>query len=636
MPLENPMKLAYARFRLRTMTALCVATLLTTLLAGVPGAESAKNAPSNPCLSESTIETLVACLKAELPRRGTEGYIDPSDGEYDAWKQVGRTIHEGSCSEQDLRGPLSKKYQISDFRDSSRERTYCVLVERPDANVGWGSMIVDASARSDLIIQVPHPLNDMYTPEWGASLFAETGAHTFMMAGTHRYANADRSADVAHNADSPFQAALAGILAGPVGPGLEVIQLHGMSASTCEGVDVHIANGEHGTPAEGAAVRLVKEATLAHHPEWLVTVTDDEPYCWLNARTNVQARLMIDNAHAACDDLPCTDRFVHIEADPGFRSAADWIPVVQAYRSPLEPEPLPAYEPENPCFAQSSVEAFIGCLKASLPGRDSEGYVAPTDEQRAAWTATGRAMHEGICRNSQLTDVLNPYYELAEFHDATRSQSYCALVERPGASVGWGSMIVNRAATSDFVVQVPHPVYELGTWEWGAGVFAETDAHVFMMAGTHRYANADGSSDVAHNADSPFQAVLAGILSGRVASAFEVMQVHGMGTSTCEGVDVHIANGEYGTPPADASIRQLKEVTLEHHPSWAVTVTDEPPECWLNARTNVQARLMLDQAHPACDDAACTDRFLHIESDPGFRDAADWIPVMKQYRAGKV
>jgi hypothetical protein len=91
---------------------------------------------------------------------------------------------------------------------------------------GWGLFIHDPRATGRgraLTVEVPHPIADTDSELVGQELFERGGAANLFIAGAHRHANADDSADVAHNAASPF-AAVSNTVGGP---GQVVIQVHG-------------------------------------------------------------------------------------------------------------------------------------------------------------------------------------------------------------------------------------------------------------------------------------------------------------------------------------------------------------------------------------------------------------------------
>ncbi len=60
----------------------------------------------------------------------------------------------------------------------------------------------------------------------------------------------------------------------------------------------------------------------------------------------------------------------------------------------------------------------------------------------------------------------------------------------------WGTYVFRLGGGRPFLVQVPHPGLERGTWEYGSALFERFDAEVLLLAGARPDANRDGLADV--------------------------------------------------------------------------------------------------------------------------------------------
>lgn len=97
-------------------------------------------------------------------------------------------------------------YEVVSYTDNASGRIFRGLRELDNIPTrGWGSYFVDLNATQEALVQVPHPRFDTNSWEIAALAFRDSGARAFMMAGAHRNANGQGSADVAHLADSVFQ-----------------------------------------------------------------------------------------------------------------------------------------------------------------------------------------------------------------------------------------------------------------------------------------------------------------------------------------------------------------------------------------------------------------------------------------------
>ena len=100
-----------------------------------------------------------------------------------------------------------------------------------------------------------------------------------------------------------------------------------------------------------------------------------------------------------------------------------------------------------------------------------------------------------------------------------------------------------------------------------------------------------------------------------------------MAASTCPDTDVYPSHGLNATPAPTDKIAVLRDNLLVHHPTWDVDLPGSG-SCSLNATKNVQGRLLNGvAAECVCCTAASsyTQKFVHIEQDPNFRNPSDWI-----------
>jgi hypothetical protein len=207
---------------------------------------------------------------------------------------------------------------------------------------------------------------------------------------------------------------------------------------------------------------------------------------------------------------------------------------------------------------------------------------------------------------------------------------------------GWGTFITNLSSSRELSIQIPHPIADIATIDEGIGVFKETDSRSFLMAGTHPDANSEIStcqssfpkSDVAHNVANFFQPAEQELLSYYNSAGgvnFVAIQFHGMGPSSCGGVDVYLTHGPSLSPVSGDKILQLQSNLAFYNPGWVVTVPGDSPSCKLGGSTNVQGRLLNGvAANAACYTTASeySGKFIHIEQKAEFRSSADWIDAI--------
>lgn len=200
------------------------------------------------------------------------------------------------------------------------------------------------------------------------------------------------------------------------------------------------------------------------------------------------------------------------------------------------------------------------------------------------------------------------------------------LAEKSPIQRGWGLYLRNLSTqASPWVLEVPHPKYDLHTERQGAWISVQLNAQFLMMAGAHRCANTaysgcDGTtsvctgadaapfaiSDVAHSVETPFQWTHEVL---NEAPHLRFVNLHGNSSSLCE--DIFLSSTVPNRP--DGLTRALSKAL--QGPDWTVGyASDGQTTCNLSGTTNVQGRHTNQSAHP-CNTAAtqATGRFIHIE-----------------------
>lgn len=297
-----------------------------------------------PCAASTTLEALAVCIRTQMPKGGSNGFVNPNATEQAGWRAVVSRMLRGSC-DPTLPASLSGIMRIKVFTDSDNKRNYCVLMEVLDANSngivdrGWGTFIVYNGATRELSHQAPHPITDSTTEIQAVTLFKETASRSYLLAGAPRDANSANStcqssfkeADAAHNTANMFHATNQELINWYGKASWNAIQWHGMGADTCPRTEVYPSHGVDVTPVATDKILVLRKSLLVHHPTWKVDLPGAGA-CSLNATDNTQGRLL--NGLAA-DSICGTaapgykGRFVHIEQDPDFRNPRDWTEAVK-------------------------------------------------------------------------------------------------------------------------------------------------------------------------------------------------------------------------------------------------------------------------------------------------------------------
>jgi len=324
------------------------ASLAPALVAGMGSTvlfSSFAHASPADCADEPTLEAIVTCIRGFMPGNGSGIFAPPNPTEKAALAGVMQSMLGGAC-DFTLPTAVSAYMRVQTVTDIETGRDYCLLFEARDANAdgavdrGLGALLVDPLAERELSHQAPHPIADAGTDVEAVSIFKWTYSRSYLLAGAHRDAATSGAActgdharsDVAHDPGNFFYAANEVLLGHYGGNVWWAIQWHGMAASTCSSSDVHLTNGRDASPGNGSGIAVLRRNVLALHPSWKITLSGNRK-CDLDATENVEGRLLNNVASAgvcSADATSATGRFFHIEQDPGFRSAGDWIDAVDA------------------------------------------------------------------------------------------------------------------------------------------------------------------------------------------------------------------------------------------------------------------------------------------------------------------
>ena len=228
-----------------------VAAVFLSLLIGIgvgtddsPAAPTVKNASGD---LAADIESFVG----DIPRAYTEDYDVPTSSERSTMAAAYDAIEAGDLSQAaSLADPLD--YDVVRYEDTSTGRTLIMLSERSTEDASgkkiwphaWGMYVFSPHARSDITVEVTHPVFDSRTEDFGLDVFQRANAEDLFIAGAHRYANCDgqqpcsspdpnAAADVAHAPDSVFE----GIHEAAIESPTNVFQPHGFNSANHQGED---------------------------------------------------------------------------------------------------------------------------------------------------------------------------------------------------------------------------------------------------------------------------------------------------------------------------------------------------------------------------------------------------------------
>ena len=87
------------------------------------------------------------------------------------------------------------------------------------------------------------------------------------------------------------------------------------------------------------------------------------------------------------------------------------------------------------------------------------------------------------------------------------------------------------SVSKEYIVQIPRPLFEMNTFEYGVSLFEQIQARALLIGGTNPYANTDGSADLIRmkNKENLFVLVNQVIMRESPEISMMVIQVRGLG-----------------------------------------------------------------------------------------------------------
>ena len=301
-----------------------LASILTTVMAFLAGCSAGEairtpsviqiTPPVEMRIVEGKLLNQINRLEKDMPRANSEGFVVPTDEQKQIFSTIVTDLRTSNLQNA-FSAASANGYELIWYTDQNDDNAVeYVLREADPSKNGWGLYVFRADTSSSVIIEAPHPIYDEGTPTLAAGIFRTLDARALLVAGAHRDANRDGSADAAAKPQSIFQAVHESELQQSIAftGSAVVLQIHGFSASKHPAYPHVIISYEHSNDIN--PVDLVKGQQLASR---ITSTLNDKGIksglCgsdqWrdLCGLTNIQATLMVQGV------------FIHIELDETIR-----------------------------------------------------------------------------------------------------------------------------------------------------------------------------------------------------------------------------------------------------------------------------------------------------------------------------
>ncbi len=463
---------------------------------------ASQNAPDLVTYSTENISELVRIDKILLyEKQKSESYVPPVVNELSIFRNA---IEQIKLLPSEL-PPRSLEEIARQLRNINYElvvskHRYLYLRETSPAN-GWGLYVVDKQHPNGLCLQIPAPLDEWATVESGLCLFENIHCSALGIAGTPRRINASTAADVTKSRDSIFNVfheAFADHVP---------FQIRGNNSRTLGQIAGMRANPQTGFRSAGGLSQLWIRGTIPSHLRLkrLKQLTGKLEICWNNSplpnrlrdhtsgdflelilnhedRRKLIGQLFVGPNHSAAENAATS--MVKVQHN----SLRDWMGI-QKERIARQGtnEYLPAKLEQMSYLDHEVFTPLIQLMQQIKPTTNGPESQTPgwLTEQVAAYLVPIDVAAKALG------------YELTVIYDTQINESYVALSEIESETRRcWGTFVFRPGMIEDFAVEIPRPLFELRSFDFGVNLFSRPRASVLLVAGAHPRANLDGTADI--------------------------------------------------------------------------------------------------------------------------------------------
>ena len=353
---------------------------------------------------------------------------------------------------------------------------------------GWGLYVLDTGAEGRLLVEVPAPLDERGTFEAGMRLFFSTQAGALSIAGSKRNVNADGSADVLLNRETPFHIFHRTLAR------RDVVQLRGYTTESAR-----VLAGARRRSTDVAAPEPV--TTL-----WIKSRLP--PGLDLAALKGLVGELAVEWRH-----LPFSNRqrettrsgFAELVLNPSAMRR------LRTRSIRVEQEPLVQVGEQR---IDGYLQEWLLGTKQRIAARGSDLYRPPETEELLYFdeelltpllSAMQRDYRDGNWTPKGIDEIrsiqaaaLTLNYRLLRYRHSKTGEDFLILFEDEQAHPRryWGTYVFRLGPAQGYLVQVPRPLFEINSFEYGVSLFERLQARVLLVAGAHPATNLDGSADI--------------------------------------------------------------------------------------------------------------------------------------------
>ncbi len=376
----------------------------------------------------------------------------------------------------------------ANYEIRSVEDRFLVLTEREPAR-GWGTYVLNREASNSLLVEVPAPLEEWATLESGLVLFQELRGRALAIAGAARLSSGDRASDVLLHRNT-----IMSVFHNLVDRA-DVVQVRGYTKEWVAATEqLNLTEAQQSLESLPSQIwvrrALPPSLNLADlkryiplvDVRWRISPTQNvlrEPTSRGIGELilNRQDRRRMRNRLASVSRLT-VPRVVQIDGYLSRWLRDDRLTIARQGSNKYHPAIV-----EELLFLDEEV------LRPLLLMAGKTATFADLDEN-------DQQQLQSIGAAAETFD-----YQLILFRDKANLRDYFVLAESVPKQRHWGTFVFRAGLSSPYLIEVPRPLYERQTHQFGVALLDRLDAAGLFIAGAHPFANADGTADVARLAN---------------------------------------------------------------------------------------------------------------------------------------
>lgn len=416
-----------------------------------------------------------------------DSFVAPGPAELETFTEAMRAIRSYLAHRNDtLLARAVQALAKIDYRVTLLENRY-LFIHETKAHRGWGLYVVDLKQPQGLLVEVPAPVSERGAFNAGMVVFMAMHGRALAIAGAPRKVNLDRSADVLRNLNLCFQAFH------KVFSQRNALQVRGYSQVAARALyGVRKKESEIDLPPLPTKLWVKASLPAGLDLAMLKHMLGRFEIAWAQPPLrNIQR----EYSRAGFAEL-------YLDARQVRRLIARFLIAREAIGMEIGTERIDGY-----------LQDWLLNGKIRIAPRGSDAYVAPTQAQliyldrevvspllhiirhefvHGAWTEAGLRELKAVAAAAAVLD-----YRLIRYTERDRGKQYLILVENPAAQRRyWGTYVFALQAEREIVVQVPRPIFEVSTFEYGTALFERLGARALLIGGAHHEANRTRSSDL--------------------------------------------------------------------------------------------------------------------------------------------